>query len=946
MCTSPCREVICDPSAGGPYNVREMVGQREREATHIVDQGVVTRALLRTKLFRPTLPTDFIPRPRLCDVLDRGLSAKLILVSAPAGFGKSTLVSSWLRCLSDSYSASNLRTSWLSVTESDNNLVAFWSYLVAAIDEAYPDSCTATQELLASINPPSPARLAEMLAMECQDLPGQLVLAIDDLYLVSDATVLQALAQWVDYLPPTVHLALISRVDPNIGIARLRSRQQLCEVHFGDLQFSKDEAAAFLRASLDREIPHQVAQVVQDRTEGWAVGMRLAAISLRAHTDMSRAVPDLGQAGSRFIADYLADEVLNVQPPYVQRFLIRTASLPRLCAGLCAAVLQDVDAPTCQQILDDLEQRNVFLIKLDDHRGWYRYHHQFQILLQQRRQFAVGIPSLVSDQHRMADWFAANNQPDDALTAYRAMADFDAAEALVARVLPDLQLGEDWHRLARMLDQFPIEEIRRRPGLLLARAWSQRMLFREPDVTPWVDAAEALLDADATGRYAASTQAWRGSADVLRCLSDTGIPPAETAALAERALARLPGTHAWARAMALSRLAYGMLGVQRTSEALDMLTSAIAGGSSVNNKARMRLCYATGVVQAYTGTAREFVEWAQRTRDIALAEGVWWVIPIADATIGETLYQTNEIEAARESLERVFEWEPADNFLALLPAAYRSQRMSTQDELREELRRRLERMKRTAVERDVAYALDMLAGLEAYDSLLSGHPFAAEQWAFAKPPDPRRLIAIDHVELKLRLIAELLLLLKTPPSLARACDILTGAIVASREMNNARAEMHLLVLLARVHHATGRHEAALDALERAVALGEPRGYVRCFIDAPDTVKLLKLLVRSGRCIREASRLIDAVRPDAPTPSALRAARPNVSLAEPLTEREIEILMCLAKGMTNKEVGTQLRISPLTVRNHTGHIYAKLGVATRRQAVERATTLGLLYPLAV
>lgn len=272
--------------------------------------------------------------------------------------------------------------------------------------------------------------------------------------------------------------------------------------------------------------------------------------------------------------------------------------------------------------------------------------------------------------------------------------------------------------------------------------------------------------------------------------------------------------------------------------------------------------------------------------------------------------------------------------------------MSTQDELREELRRRLERMKRTAVERDVAYALDMLAGLEAYDSLLSGHPFAAEQWAFAKPPDPRRLIAIDHVELKLRLIAELLLLLKTPPSLARACDILTGAIVASREMNNARAEMHLLVLLARVHHATGRHEAALDALERAVALGEPRGYVRCFIDAPDTVKLLKLLVRSGRCIREASRLIDAVRPDAPTPSALRAARPNVSLAEPLTEREIEILMCLAKGMTNKEVGTQLRISPLTVRNHTGHIYAKLGVATRRQAVERATTLGLLYPLAV
>lgn len=504
----------------------------------------------------------------------------------------------------------------------------------------------------------------------------------------------------------------------------------------------------------------------------------------------------------------------------------------------------------------------------------------------------------------MVDWFAADNQSDDALMAYWAIEDFDGAEALVVRVLPDLQLGEYWHQLSQMLDQFPPEEIGRRPGLLLARAWSQRMLFREPDVTAWVDAADALLDADANGRYAALAQTWRGSADVLRCLSDTGIAPAEVVALAERALSRLPETHVWARAMALSRLAYGMLGVQRTSEALHMLTGAIAGGLSGNNKAYMRLCYAIGVVQAYTGGARDFIEWARRTRDIAYTEGAWWVIPIGDAYIGETLYQLNDLEAARGSLERVFEWEPADNFLALIPATYLNLKMSAQDDSREELRRRIERMKRTAAERGVAYAFDMLAGFEAYDRLLSGHRYLAEQWAFSQAPDPRRLIAIDHVELKLRLMAELLLMLNTPHSLARAREILTGAIAASRELNNVRAEMHLLVLLARVHYATGRHEAALDALEQAVALGAPRGYVRCFIDDP-----------------------------------------NTSLIEPLTERELEILMCLSEGMTNKEVGVRLKISPLTARNHTGHIYAKLGVATRRQAVARAEMRGLLDPMA-
>jgi LuxR family maltose regulon positive regulatory protein len=900
-------------------------------------------AILHAKLFCPMLPDDFVPRPRLCEVLDSGLSAKLILVNAPAGSGKSTLVSAWLRRLNDSYPESVLRTSWLSMNESDNDLIRFWACLIAAIEQAYPDSCPATQELLSSKNQLSPLQLAEMLAMECQDLTGQLVLAIDDLYLIRDATVLQALAQWIDYLPPNVHLTLISRITPKIGIARLRSRKQLCEVGLGDLQFSVDEITAFLSVSLRREIPHEVVLIVQKCVEGWAAGMRLAAISLRNETDMSRAAHNLEHVGNRYINDYFADEVLNTQPPDIQRFLILTSSLPRLCAGLCAAVLQDLDAPACQFILKDLEQRNIFLIALDDHHGWYRYHHQFQALLQQSRTSLTNAPSIRDDMRRAAEWFTTHGFPDDALPIWRTLGDFDQAETLLEQILPGLQLAEDWHRLSSFLDLFPAVEIKRRPSLIIARAFAQRMLFRESDVSSLADAAEAVLDMRQETWPPNKVQVWRSNADVLRCLSDSGFSPQRLVALTTSALAVLPEEQVWVRVMATARLAYGLFGLQRIDEALNLLTHAAAILQPDHRLALVRLYYAIGEVHYLAGLMPELLRWSIVTGEVAHASAVWWVLPITEYGQGEAYYMANEIELARLHFERVLEWGPPTNLLAVLPAAYRAVKIYAVSGRKRDWNQLFEELRRSAVTSGSTYALSFINLVDAYARFLGGDADAAQQALLGIAPDVRRILSSDQTEIRILILAEMLVSIPSPNNLARANEMIAQALAASTEANHVRAQIQLLVLLARSLYAAGQKSKAHDALERAVTMGEPRGYIRCFIDDPDTVKMLKQLVRSGRCIREAGRLIDAIRPDAVITSFLHAAKQNASLTEPLTEREFDILACLSAEMTNKEIGSRLKISPLTVRNHTGHIYSKLGVATRRQAVARAKTLGLLDP---
>jgi LuxR family maltose regulon positive regulatory protein len=721
----------------------------------------------------------------------------------------------------------------------------------------------------------------------------------------------------------------------------MRARRQLCEVRMADLQFSMEETSAFLASSLDRDFPTDASRVLHDRTEGWASGLRLAALSLRDRADIRAALRDLEQNGNRYIGDYLTEEVLHTQPSEVQDFLIRTAPLPRLCAGLCAAALGEADERSCQRILEDLERRNVFLVTLDDHHGWYRYHHQFQATLQSWRQGWPGAPGLTEDQRRAADWLAAKGFHDDALAIYIDLHDFDRAETLVCQVLPTLQLLENWHALSRMLDQFPDAETDRRPGLLLARAWAQRMLFHEADVSARVNAAEALIEANAGCWSAAQVQAWRGAGDVLRVLADNSLAPTETMALAERALARLPEDFAWMRAMAASRIAYGLLALRRTDEAIQMLRRAAAQASVDGDIVRMRMYYTIGVIQCYAGTVAEFLQVAEPTLSIALDKGMWGVVPVGYAYIGETLYQMNDVESAKRSLERALEWEPADNFLAAFPAIFRGLTIGLDRGDSGYWRRVFNRLRGAAMSKGVAYALDMLDGLQAYSRLLQGQPETAYQWARQEMPDTSKIFAVDQTDLKIRLLAEILVAERAPAGLARAEDMLTRGIEACDAVNLIRSEVMMLVQLARVHLASRRQAAALDALDRAVHLGEPRGFVRCFIDAPEVVGLLKELIRTGRHSEEASRLLSAPQARNASPRPPRPQAPDSALIEPLTERELDILVCLSEQLSNKEIGSKLGISPLTVRNHTGHIYAKLGVATRRQAVARAGELGLL-----
>jgi LuxR family maltose regulon positive regulatory protein len=866
------------------------------------------------------------------------------LVSAPAGYGKSVLISSWLRLLAVRDAAPGPRTAWLSVDDADNDLINFWSYLVAAIESAYPDSCPATVELLALNEAFSPERYADVLADECQELPGPLVLALDDYHVITDSAVHKALARWLTYLHEALHIVLICRADPPLHIAQMRARGQLSEIRSVDLQFSVEETTSFLAAALARPRPPHFDQQLHDQTEGWAAGLRLAAISLRARADLDAAARELAQNSHRYIADYLVGQVLESQPPDVQDFLLRTSILPRLCAGLCAAVLASVDARACQHMLEYLDRRNVFLIELDDHRGWYRYHHQFQKMLQQRLRSARKAGEIDAAQRRAAGWLAADGLLEDALGVFLALGDYDQAEALLVARQPELEMNEDWRRLGRLLEMFPAEIVQTRPALLLARAWERRTLFAEPEVLALAAAAETLLDADAPQAVRlwdeATVRAWRGELDALRGITAANIPLPDRLVLTRRALARLPDDRHWIRNQTTVNLALAQSNVTGNIEEglaiLDEALSRTPPGSMLS----VRLVSNRAVLFFYAGGLFDLKREVARLHELAAANDMQYFITLVDYALGEAHYLQNELDAAQARFDRVLERGFAVNWQARVGSLYRAVSLAA---TRRDLPRGQQLLKEIdamAAEVNAGPASGTISALRAYHAFLSGDLTLAADWAERAKTGVRSAFYADDTAAII--LVEILLAQGTPGTFENVELVLNELAAYGASRGTVRTTLHALTLLARLHRARGDDAAALDALERAVEMGHPLGYVRWFIESDDLVELLARLVRLGRHSRECSALLLA-RQSNPTQAPTRApiARTGSPLIEPLTEREADILVLMAEALTNKEIAARLRISPLTVRNHGVNLFAKLGASTRRQAVAKGQALGLL-----
>ncbi|HSR29381.1 MAG TPA: hypothetical protein VLY63_02375, partial [Anaerolineae bacterium] len=537
-------------------------------------------SLIRTKLHKPQVGPDLILRPRLVKRLNQGLDRKLTLVSAPAGYGKTTLLAQWLeRC--------DRPVGWVSLDERDNYLVVFLGYLAAAIQTVFPNACPTTLGLLQAPQIPPPDYLATMLVNEIADVSKAFNLVLDDYHTIHDEAVQGLLMALIRDLPEQVHLVLASRSDPPFPLASLRVGRQMLDIRARDLCFTLDEAQALLEQTVGMALPAGIVSLLEERTEGWVVGLRLAALSMRGLPDHTAFVQSF-RGTHRDLMDYLVAEVLARQPQNVQEFLLRTSILYRFCAPLCDAVLyggqRTMDArqtaddeplsfvgrPSSRSraTLDELERANLFLVPLDHERSWYRYHHLFQDSLRHKLRTQLDADELASMYKRASAWLAGNGFTEEALNHSLTAGDVEGAAQLVEDCRHDLLNREDRPTLERFLERLPEEVVRGRPTLLAGRAWVLQSRYQIAGVSPLLQEAEARLNAAAPALPESEVRSLRGEIDVLWSYVLYGHDEGQRAL--EHALAameHISATHAYARSIAImfSALAYQMTGQARAA---------------------------------------------------------------------------------------------------------------------------------------------------------------------------------------------------------------------------------------------------------------------------------------------------------------------------------------------------------------------------------------------
>ncbi len=902
--------------------------------------------LLATKLYLPPPRPGTVIRRRLLDRLNEGLHCKLILVSAPAGFGKTTLVSEWL-------AGCGQPVAWLSLDEADNDLVRFVAYLEAALHtiSAGPASAAGIGEAMFGAFPTAQASSAEELLTpllnQLATVPDPFILALDDYHLIDTEPVNQVLAFLLEHLPPQMHLLISTREDPDLSLARLRATRQLVELRAADLRFTPAESAEFLNQGMNLGLSAEDVAALDMRTEGWIVGLQLAALalqgtlSMQGRTDAANFVQAF-TGSHRFVLDYLAEEVLRRQPEPTLDFLLQTAVLDRLSGPLCDAVTARSDGRT---MLESLEHGNLFTVPLDDQRRWYRYHHLFADVLQSRLNDEQ--PDSVSHLHRRASlWYEQNDLPVESIRHALAARDFDRAANLIERAWAAMDVNMQsatWLGLARAL---PNDLIRIRPVLSAGYAW-------------------ALLDSGDLE----TCEAWLYNAE--RWLES----PLPEMVVADEALFRLlPATIATARAYRALALGYIPDAVQHAQRALNLMPDQ----DDIRHIQAISLLgiahYANGDLESADRSLTEFRTYLLTTSAISTAIGITFVL----AEIKRARGRLHEAAATyAQALQfAASQGEPlpvgaADLYRGLSELAREwgnlesaAQHLLTAQNLSEQAaltgwphRRCVAEARLKQAQGDLVRALELLDeaerryirsplpdvrpifALRVRIWLAQGRLSEALGWARERGLSTNDAVSYLR-EFELLTLARLhIALYRNVPdneAICGAMSLLDRLLQAAEAGDRIETVIEIRMLQALALQARNDIPRALEFLEQALTLAQPEGYVRLFVDeGPSMMALLREAARRGIAPDYVSLLQSALgQAENKIPSAQ-------VLVEPLSDREIEVLRLLATDLSGPEIARELMISLSTLRTHTQNIYSKLGVNNRRAAIRRAEELHLL-----
>ncbi len=906
--------------------------------------------LLATKLYVPGPRPGFVPRPRLADRLEVGLARGLVLVCAPAGFGKTVLLADWAR-------RTGRPVAWLSLDASDNDPARFWRHAVAALGQARPGVGELARPVPGSLAPSSSKGLVTALINELAAQPGEdkPVLVLDDYHLIDSELVHEAVLFLLEHLPPGLRLVLASRSDPPLPLARLRADGQLAELRAAELRFTADEAAALLREAIGADLPGAAVAALTARTEGWAAGLQLAGLSLRGQADAAGFVAAFS-GSHRYVLDYLTGEVLEGQPGQVREFLLETSVLERLSGELCDAVTGRAGG---QAMLEQVERAGLFLVPLDEVRGWWRYHHLFGELLRARLQQER--PARVEALHRAAAaWHEEHELADDAVRHAMAAGDPAWVARLIERYFDAVFLQGEGATIQRWLAALPAGLVRARPRLGLAQLW---MVLDGGHV----EAAGIALDA--AERVSADAAAEPFEPSVGRAVSVLANIPASIA-IARAWLAWLrgdaEGTAAFA-SRARNKLDDGewMLNpyYQLELAAVDLLRGRLddagrgfafsitgwrAAGQPImtawgcNHLGQVQL--AQGHLDAALGTYQQALEITAPPGQPALP-----IAGIAFVGMAEIEYQRGELDTALRHV--------TDGTAQLGPVTH-TQTVATGLATLAWIRQAngdaagaLEAMgeaERVAPSPAAAGLVNPVPAQRARLLLAQGDIAGAARWAQERGLSPDDEPGYPQ-EPEYLVLTRVLLAQHRPGQALALLQRLLAQATGQRRMGSV---IEIQALRALALAASGDERGAMAALAEALTLACPQGYVRVFADeGPPMRALLGRLVAAHRagqapaqdlplgCLARLMQAFDGK----PTMPGLgrRAAAAVPGLVEPLTGRELEVLAMLAAGTPNQAIAEELFVTLFTVKKHVSHVLGKLGAANRTEAVARARELGLI-----
>ncbi len=910
----------------------------EREPVEAPDTGAAARrlnpsSLLLTKLQPPRLPRDVVPRPRLVSLMGRVLDCPLTLVSAPTGFGKSTLVAQALAEVA-------APCAWLAIDEHDDDLYVFLDYLIATIQTLFPDACPQTRRLLGALQAPPVETLAAALVNEIQAIATPFIVVIDDFHYLTDGGIRDFFATLLRAIPTSLHLVVIAQRDPAWPLARLAGRGQLLEIRATDLRFRPDEARTFLERALGAGVSADTLEFLVQHTDGWIVALRLAVLSLGREPDRAATLRELKPADDHFAPRFLVQGVLARRSPAVREFLLRTSILDRLSAPLCAALLADAaDVPTVQDIAVWLRDTNLFIVPLGAGGEWYGYHALFRDLLRRELAFQCDSECIAGLHRRASAWLSEHGFAEEALRHALAAGDTDRAADIVESQVHAQLNREAWRGVERSLALLPADIVRQRPSLLLAQAWVLGLQEKLSAVLALAQAAEALIgDAQAplseAQRTSAQAEIALFRAYVLLFRQNGALASVD---LARQALASLPHDYFYARGLATHCEGLALYLTGRHAEGIDVLWRVV---DAPDEPAVVKMRPLIALLTIYRIAVPLFA--LEQALDLYLKLAVEYDFPLstmwARYLLGSLHYERNELEQATEQFEMVLEQrylahqECVRQSLAELALTFQAQGRPRQADAaaRDLAQASLGVTPDAAAHRSIEVRLALGRG-DVQEALrrAAGLPLVPP----AAPMTLTDVPAITH--------AQALLAGGGRNERQRALELLDALEKAAEATHTLRPLVRILALQALGLVAERRDGEALAKVERAVALAEPMGLIRTFVDVgPALVPLLQRLLKRDVppvYLREVLAAF-AAESRVPTPETLAK---QGALIEPLTEREMEVLRMLSRRLSNKEIAADMGIATGTAKRHVGNVFGKLGVHSRRQAVQRAQALGLL-----